>query len=245
MNIVQLIMIVSGSGTTANKIWEATLPGGLLYGLVVIRAIVATRLCEAKQLLAANDFPMGKFITLEYTKDDAESWGATLIRLLQTYGATALGLHGCLVTIPESVVDWCREHGVFCRNQHPAHPRIAGGHGWYGDRVFAFHVQLARLLDRPITASVVSQDIDPIVDEGAVYHFGTGLIEPWSDVPLKEAIKRAKAVLLPIEYPTHVEAWAKVARGELELVDPPSPVTPAEEWAIEEARRQVRHHFKF
>ncbi len=238
---VRMVAVGSGSGTTVGRLYEETQPGGILHGLVQIAAFMGTMANMSAFDLLVNElkFPKDRYVYCSAKKLGPDAWGRELIQLMIDVGANALGLHGCLAIIPEFVINWCRINNVFDVNQHPAIPKLIGGDGWYGERVFTCLAYLVELLNRPMQSPVVSQRVHAQVDQGEVFRYELATLTPGMKML---DVKRA---LIDHEYDCQINAWKDVALDQVRYVEPPSYLQPGEEWALEEAKRRVRAEFKF
>lgn len=224
---MKLGILISGGGTTAQAIIQAT-QNGLLQHIVTPVVVVSSNpnaagILKAKQL----GIPTEVIERKNYTTDKA--FGTALIQIFQKYSVEFISQNGWLPLLPLNVINAFPKKII---NQHPGplDPGFEdfGGRGMYGSRVIC-----ARLL-----YCLFTQDTDPWTESDVHYvteEFDRGnlirtiklglpkverRITPEDcehSIPVQEYIKHAseqiQAKLLPIEHENIIASLKEFAEG--------------------------------
>lgn len=127
--MLKLTVLVSGGGTNLQAILDAV-AAGRITNAQVVKVISNSRKAYALERAAKAGIPSECITRAEYPKPEA--FDQALLKALQDSGADLVVLAGCLVVIPQIVVDAYPNRII---NIHPALIPAFCGTGYYGLKV--------------------------------------------------------------------------------------------------------------
>lgn len=165
---IKLGILLSGGGSTAKSIVEATKPGGQLHGKVEPVCVIANQSCGGIDKLGEKGEGLPSKV-IERTGKSAEDFGREIIAELHKHGANFVSQNGWLPLTPANVVE---EFDGRIINQHPGPLNKGrsdfGGRGMYGAFVHAARLLYAKLTGKHLWTEAVAHKVTKNLDEGEV-----------------------------------------------------------------------------
>ncbi len=232
---MRIALLISGGGTTATAIIEAT-RNGRLAGVIPALVIASRADCAGIARLKEIGFPEHDIVIIDpKTFATSEEFGAAILAECTSRRVEFVGQYGWMVKTPENVVAAYEGKMV---NQHPGplfpgHPDF-GGKGMYGMRVHAARLYFVRKVNRDFWSEATAQRVAVNFDEGAVLKMKRVPIEA-NDTP-EDLQKR----MLPIEHQVHIETLADFVHGTVSEYQRQNPlVLPSEEEILEKCKEEA------
>lgn len=231
--VIRLVILISGSGSTMERLLQECQPGGRLWKIQVVGVIAskpsAEGIAKALKFLPTEDVVV---VRRKLFASD-ELFGEAIIDFCRARQADLIGQHGWLPHTPDNVLD-----AFPTLNQHPGPLRPSGlhigGHGMYGSRVHFTRLEFARMVGRDWWTEATVHCATPAVDRGPII-MARRIIMKEDDTPdsLQERV-------LPEERDANVEVYEDICHGNVaEVRDLPRLVRPGEEFLLEEAKRRA------
>lgn len=235
--VIRLVILISGSGTTMERLLQECQPGGRLWKVQVVGVIAskssAEGIAKALKFLPAEDVVViGRKL---FVSDEA--FGEAIIHFCRTRQADLIGQHGWLPYTPGNVL-----RAFPTLNQHPGPLRPnglhIGGPGMHGIRVHEARLEFARMVGRDWWTEATVHCVTPSIDRGAII-MARRIIMKEDDTP-----KTLQDRVLPEERDANVEVYEDISYGNVtEVRDQPTLVRRGEEELIKEAmRRAIERH---
>jgi len=198
--MIQLALMASGGGTTAEYVFRQCQRGRGLHGLFDPRClIISHRQVTAADRLRDAGFG-GQIYTCSGNMFGPERFGEILLDIFGEERIDWFAQYGWLPLTPEAVI---KEYpGI---NQHPAPVPWFGGKGMYGRAPHKAIREFAQRVERPILTEATAQLVHPEFDQGeriACISYPVSL--DCSTPMLQQA-------LLPLEHQCQVEALLRIA----------------------------------
>jgi phosphoribosylglycinamide formyltransferase 1 len=248
-NAVRLGILISGGGTTMEKIVGATQPGEQLHGKVIPSVVITSRedaggIDKAKALgipvesVRRNDFEKGSA--------GLEALGWVMMGIFRKYGVDYISQNGWLPLTPGNVIV---EYEGRIFNQHPGPldpdhlgsggmPLHFGGRGMHGLAVSAAVLEFQRTTGRMFPTEATIHFVKPEMDSGMIAESLVVDVIP-GDTP--ESLARR---LLPAEHSLQIHFWNKVSQGSIPEFHRSEPlIRPGEEHFLQEAIIYARHSY--
>lgn len=229
-NGLRLAMLISGGGTTMQRIIQAC-QSGELPRVVPVCVIASNRL--AGGIAKAQKLNVPTKIICRQDFHCADAFGEALLRVCQQYAVDMVGQYGWLPITPGNFIVAYQQAFT---NQHPGpldpgHLDF-GGKGMYGRRVHAARLLFCRRVGHDFWTEATAQRVDVKVDKGSVLCRKPVRILPEDDVQsLQERV-------LPVEHAAQIETLAGFANGRVvELVRDERLVPEEEKFVLFEAQR--------
>ncbi len=166
---IKLGILISGGGSTAKSIVDATKSGGQLHGKVEPVCVIASKAdCGGIKKLGPDGEGLPVVVINPKGKND-EAAGKKMIAALHQYGANFVSQNGWLPITPENVV---KEFDGRIINQHPGPLNKGnfdfGGKGMHGMFVHAARLLFAKLTGENLWTEAVAHKVTSEVDGGEV-----------------------------------------------------------------------------
>lgn len=238
---IRLAMLISGGGTTMEKIAEATRQHGELEGKIIPAVVISSRDdAGGIEKARALGIPTEVVKRRDYEKGEAglEAFGWIIIGVLRKYGAEYVSQNGWLPLTPKNVI-YEYEDRIF--NQHPGPldpghvgedgmPIHFGGKGMHGLAVHAAVLEFQRLSGRVFPTEATIHRVRPNVDGGPVVARREVTVKP-DDSP-----ETLAARVLPVEHALQIGFWQSVSDGTVsQLARPQNLIMPGEEALLRRA----------
>lgn len=208
---MKIAMLISGGGTTAERIIQET-KGGRLAGITPALVIVSKPDCKGIERVRNAGIAPENIVVLEKKNfTTAEEFGEAIIAECHARNVDFIGQYGWLVMTPENV---CNEYKGQIVNQHPG-PLDPGGNGdfggagMYGIRVHEARLQFVRKVNRDFWTEATAHFVTPIFDEGAIIKRKQVSILP------EDTAETLQARVLPVEYEVQIETLRVLSEGGL------------------------------
>lgn len=212
-------LLVSGSGTTAEKIIESCLkPDGALYNLYEPACLIASRdgIGAIDKALSAGIDKQHIYVVNPGQFACNEDFGKQLIKIFKKEEVNLFGQHGWMPMTPSNVLE--EYLGI---NQHPGALPHFGGHSMYGHRVHAAVLHFRKLSGEDIWTEAIAQLVDPEFDKGIV------IARQPIPVLATDTVETLQKRVLSIEHSLQIFALLKLySHRNILIEEPPSPVMP-------------------
>jgi phosphoribosylglycinamide formyltransferase-1 len=244
MQKLNLALLISGGGSTAEAVIKSCRGGGKLDGLAEVACVISSNRNAGglDKAAKAGITPECLRVVDPTQYGTPENFGRALIETLEEFHVNAVGQHGWMVITPSNVIK--RFEGKMI-NQHPGpldpgHPGFGGiKPGMYGARVSCarlWFLQESKLPAEHWWTEATTQLVHEKVDEGLLVHT--------AKVPVylvNETVAQIQERLLPVEHEVCIEAWRQMATGEAT----PAPrserlIEPAHYQLLAEAKRYAQ-----
>jgi len=215
---LRLALLISGGGTTAQRIIQAC-RSGELQEIVPVCVIASGSDVDGIAKAHALRVPT-KCLRPNILKDERKL-AAALIELCGTFAVDIIGQYGWLPKTPIAVIRAYQNRMI---NQHPGpldpgRPDF-GGKGMYGLRVHAARLLFARTVHLDFWTEATAQRVDAEFDKGTVLRRRKVEIFPDDDpISLQERV-------LPVEHDVQIEALRDFAKGQVEELSRSEPLIP-------------------
>jgi len=227
---LRLALLISGGGTTMEKIIQESQCGELL-GKIAPVIVIASRY-GAGGLAKAKELGIPTSVLAPHSFSSAEHFGNEIISECRSRGVDLIGQYGWLPKTPGNVIEAFATRMI---NQHPGpldpgRPDF-GGNGMYGRRVHAARLYFVRCVQHGFWTEATAQRVDVEFDKGVVLR--KRLVEIHTDddpTTLQERV-------LPIEHAVQIETLADFADGRVgEVVREQPLVNTVEENVLKTAK---------
>ena len=192
---MNLVIFISGGGTTLNAIAEA-IESGRLKSKIVLAVSNKSDASGLENYVKPRGIPIEIIPRKKF--ENEEEFGLAIIDVLEKYEADFICLAGFLQKIPANVVAKYKGRII---NSHPGDTKKYGGEGMYGK--FVHEAVIAN--GEKETMSTVHW-VDEVYDRGGI--ISQIKMEIPESVTPEELAKR----LLPIEWENYVQALEKIGR---------------------------------
>ena len=158
--IIRLAILATGSGSTAEFVYRATMPGGMLHGIVEVVCLVTWPGAGVINRLHDAGFT-GEVYELDTKHMTEGELADQLLRIFYLHAVSWFGQYGWIPRTPARVSTSFR--GI---NQHPAPVPLIGGTDFYGLTPHRVICCLADLLSRSLFTEATAQLVDQEYDKG-------------------------------------------------------------------------------
>lgn len=236
---MRVAILISGGGTTMERILTETKLGGLLHNKIKVVLVISSK-SGVKGIGRAADadvgLEIGKSIFCVEPSKHRGIFGKTILDLCRDRGVDFIGQYGWGVKTPTVVV---KSYQGMIVNQHPGPLRTGrpgfGGKGMLGTAVHAAVLWFARSVERDfLFTEAVAHRVTEEYDEGAVLKVAQIPIEVMDDVSdLQQRV-------LPVEHEVQVMTLLDFAQGRVVELNLPEIVLQSELVLLEEAKRTAK-----
>lgn len=231
-NKLRIATLISGGGTTMQRVIQACKSGLLSYAEVV--CVIASRADAGgiAKALAEGIAPSDVLIHQPKGFTSSNLFGEALLYEFRQRGVDFIAQLGWLPLTPTVVVETYRS---MMSNQHPGplrpDHRDFGGKGMYGRRIHAARLNFVRATNRNFWTEAVCQRVAAAFDQGPVIKMHRIEIKPEDDTTaLQERV-------LPIEHEVQIEALDDISQNRVaELSFNDDLVLSGEESILEQAK---------
>ncbi|MBI2632796.1 MAG: phosphoribosylglycinamide formyltransferase [Parcubacteria group bacterium] len=234
----KIAVLLSGSGTTFQAVYEST-QNGLLKGVAEIVAVISDKE-NAYGLERARKVSIPIFVSRKKDYASNEEYENALLKIIENVDATMICLMGYLKLLPAKIINRFPNKVL---NSHPGALQEFGGKGMYGERVHAAVLRYAQKYYMPYTCATIHL-VNERYDEGPI------IKECWIPITDKEGKmlydnpSDLQKAVLPFEYPLYISAIASVAAGTArEIKHKPIPKNNDEQMAVDRIKKEVADEY--
>ncbi|MGE5297780.1 MAG: phosphoribosylglycinamide formyltransferase [Acidobacteriaceae bacterium] len=201
-NKMRIAALISGGGTTMQKVIQACKSGQLAYAEVVC-VIASNVLAGGIEKALVEGLPPSKVIVTDprWYGGCREAFGQALRSWLRCHEVDFVAQLGWLPLTPSTIIE---KYGNMMINQHPGplrpDHRDFGGKGMYGRRVHSARLNFVGVTQRNFWTEAVSQRVAKDFDQGTVIKMRRVPIYSTDEVPTLQAR------VLPVEHEVQIEA---------------------------------------
>lgn len=233
---MKIALLISGGGSTAERIISECAPGRALDGLVPA-LLIASR-PDAGGIQKALDLGMApeNVIVMEPKKFATPGiFGSAIVSECEKRGVEFVGQYGWMVKTPANVI---KRYKGMMTNQHPGPLDIGredfGGPGMYGMRVHCARILFVQATQHDWWSEATAQRVEEEFDKGVVLKRRQVPLYP-NDTPETLAER-----MLPVEHDVQVETLADFLHNRVseQLRENPM-ITPNEVEILEKCKKQA------